>query len=62
MTVLLTEPVLIDSATRGKDAVLGTLGYIPKLKIELDTRKGTVLSVSEESYESQWKGIPVPVY
>ena len=62
ITVLLTEPVLIDSATRGKDTVLGTFGYIPKLKVELDMRKGTVLSVSEEPYESQWKGIPVPVY
>ena len=62
LIVLLTEPVLIDSGTRGKDTLLGTLGYVPKLKVELDMKKGTVVSVSEEPYESQWKGIPVPVY
>jgi len=62
LTVLLTEPVLIDSGTRAKDTLLGTLGYVPKLKVDLDMRKGTVVSVSDEPYESQWKGIPVPVY
>ena len=39
-----------------------TLGYVPKLKVVLDLGKGSVTSVSDEPYESQWKGIPVPIY
>jgi len=61
-TVLLTEPVLGDADVNGAKLVRVTRGYIPKLKVDIDLASGTVSSISEDPYQSQWKGIPVPVY
>ena len=64
LVVAVMEPIVIDTTTRaeGKELVMRTLGYVPKLKVVLDLGKGSVTSVSDEPYESQWKGIPVPIY
>ena len=63
-TILIMEPVMTDdSATvMGRALVRRTLGYVPKLRVQVDLGAGEVVSVSDEPYESGWKGIPVPVY
>ena len=64
LVVAVMEPIVIDTTTRaeGKELVMRTLGYVPKLEVVLDLGKGSVTSVSDEPYESQWTGIPVPIY
>ena len=44
----------------GIDILRNTLGYVPRLQIEIT--KGEVTDVDRSPNESSWKGIPVPVY
>ena len=62
ISVLITEPIVADGNAKGKDLLLGTLGYVPRMLVRIDLAEGRILSISEEPYESRWKGIPVPVY
>jgi protein-S-isoprenylcysteine O-methyltransferase Ste14 len=62
VSVLIAEPIVADSNAKGKDLLLSTLGYVPRILIKIDLAEGRMTSISQEPYESSWKGIPVPVY
>lgn len=64
LAVAVMEPIVIHDANNaeGKELVMRTLSYVPKLEVVLDLADRRVISVSDEPYESQWTGIPVPIY
>jgi protein-S-isoprenylcysteine O-methyltransferase Ste14 len=60
--VLITEPIVFNENVGGRELLLSTLGYVPRLLISIDLAAGRILSINDEPIESRWKGIPVPVY
>ncbi len=62
LAVLVMEPIVIDDATEaeGKELVMRTLGYVPKLEVELDLGKGSVTSVSDEPMRVSGRASPCP--
>lgn len=62
LTVLVTEPILIDSDVQGENILKQALSFIPYLEISINLEEEEVTDIKQRIDRGQWDGVPVPIY
>lgn len=62
LVVLITEPILASSESRGKDIMKNSLSFDPILEVLVDLKQNSVVKSSQRIERGKWDGIPVPIF
>ncbi len=62
LIVLLTEPILASSESRGKDLLKNSLSFDPIVEVVIDLKQNSVVKFSQRMDRGKWDGIPVPIF
>ena len=62
LTVLVTEPILLNSDIQGENILKQALSFIPHLEITINLERRDVTKIKKRTNRGQWDGIPVPMY